>query len=254
MARIRVESDDEELPNLADILKTSKSTNRKPVHRSTNSSLSGEIRSTSLHKSTKSLSRESSISQESEVAKDEAREKTKAARRQRPLKKVEANSVLLQPLKNSTLVPRLDKLPKRRGNVLTKPSKEESQKTVYEDGIKEQTEDIKALLQDLCIKSIASKESDTALSKHTPHHSEENTLDEIDFWSKPRPPRSPPQDRPPPETPRAARQKARTFKLPPLLAGGRDSTTIFKPQKETLTGSSSRPTSSSSADHAALLT
>jgi len=220
-----MESDEDELPNLADILKTKKPTTRKPPQRTTSTT----------SKDTP-LSRKESHNDASENNNDETSQNTKPPqRRQRPLKRVENNSVLVQPLKVSSDLSRLATKSKRR-TPASNAQKLDLGAEIEEKKYGKETKERKIIPENL------SSQSD-----------KEDTLDEIEFWSRPRPLKSPPQICPPPETPRAARTKARSFKVPPPLKEAPAELQLFQPQKSTSIAPTSRPTSSD-YDQPALLT
>jgi hypothetical protein len=228
MARIHMESDEAELPNLADLLKSKKSTARKPTQRIGNTPF-GDISQPTF--SPKASNKDAAESGEHGVLQKNKSE----PRRQRPLKRVENNSVLLQPLKVSSDVSKLDGKLKKRGPSSTSQKIEPT--LVADEGE----------VSEGC-KEKGARPRDQAVPEE-----EENTLDEIEFWSRPRPLISPPQTRPPPETPRAARKKARSFRLAPPLKESLGELQSFHPQTSNSAAPLSRPTSSDN-DHAALLT
>jgi hypothetical protein len=218
-----MESDEDELPNAADLLRPKKPTNRKLTLR-TPSGTSIEGQNPSLPQ--KILKNGASEDDSGKIVNTSK----PAKRRQRPLKRVENNSILLQPLKVSSDISILDEEEKKR------PQKSASRLKTRDS---EERKDV--------------AEENSCAKERCPESDEENTLDDIEFWSRPRPLRSPPQTRPPLETPRAARTKARSFKMPPPLKESLSGPQEFHPTKSTSAIPISRPTSSDN-DHAAILT
>jgi hypothetical protein len=228
MARIYIDSDEDELPDLVDVLKGKELTRRNPKERKS---------STTTEEPTNfSLPRKGS---RHEVPDDgnneELRTEKPSQRRQRPLKRVENNSILLQPLKVLSNDSTLDKESKRR----TQAPLLQDVNTKVKTAQRQHSEEVE--------KSWIASEDASRNSE------EENTLDDIEFWSKPRPLKSPPQPRPPPETPRAARIKARLFRRPPPLKDEPGNLLVFQPEKADTVAPRSRPTSSND-DHSAFLT
>lgn len=206
MARIHIESDDE-LPNLVDLLKLSRP-NSLPLSNAT--------------RSKPSLPRKD-LETENQGDTDDQDKSKKRSGKQRALKRVDNNSVLLQSLQAF-------------------------------DGTTEKTKPTRGKPQILEELEIKTRENELynarkpLAAEAAKDDSEGDTLDDIEFWSKPRAPR---QDRPPPETPRAARQKERALRVPPPLTG---SSNFFQPSKSNPSTTTSRPTSSSDNDRGALLT
>jgi hypothetical protein len=212
MARIYVETDEDVLPNLADILKHKKSgtRTRTPTQRETTTIAAKEPPTLSRH-----------YTQEHGLD-GLCRSEKPSQPRQRSLKRVENNSVLLQSLKVSSGVNGLNKESKRR----TPAQKAQNMNTKAEEEGTQHRE--------------STNNSEITPDYDTSTREEDNTLDEIEFWSKPRPVKSPPQIRPPPESSRAARIKARSFRLPPQLKQGSEELQVVQPQESDSTVPASR--------------
>jgi hypothetical protein len=217
MARIRIESDDEELPTLAEILRSTKQSKRPPKERSTSPAPEAGGAIPFLSNANGSITQNGGEN----VDEESSKKKSKSVRpRQRILRRVENNSVLLHPLKISTDISDLDKNERRRKLEVKKLGAIENQSLDWgQEAPLEKTQETKFIFK-------------------KPDNQGDGTSWETFNYTGPLA-----------EVTGAVREKAHPFKIPPPLERAKPS----EAPKSIPTVINSHQKRSSSIDHAALL-